>query len=154
MPGIYIAALLTTGLALVFYGQLIHRMPGEVDRRWLGWAFLMTLPMEPFSFYCVRLPLDSLLHHRLGLSGPGYEFLRACYAPLTEEPAKLVPLLWPALCGKIRPENVARFALAIGLGFGLGEMWLLANLLAPASAATPMETVGFSHQSLGLKRSR
>jgi hypothetical protein len=50
---------------------------------------------------------------------------------LTEELAKLWPLLLPWFRRRLSKENAPRLGLAIGLGFGVGEVWLVASLLAP-----------------------
>jgi hypothetical protein len=52
------------------------------------------------------------------------------YAPLTEEPAKLWPLLLPAFRRSIARGNAVRAAMALGLGFALGEMGFVASLVA------------------------
>jgi hypothetical protein len=54
------------------------------------------------------------------------------YAPLTEEPAKLWPLLLPWLRRSVvadRPAAV-RLGMALGLGFGIGEAGLIAHWVA------------------------
>ncbi|MFN8539856.1 MAG: hypothetical protein U0232_20545 [Thermomicrobiales bacterium] len=49
--------------------------------------------------------------------------------PLTEEPAKLWPLLIPAFARRITRENAVRCAVALGLGFGIGEIGFIAQLI-------------------------
>jgi hypothetical protein len=46
---------------------------------------------------------------------------------MTEEPAKLAPLLIPAIRRDISSTNFVRYALAIGVGFGIGELWFIAE---------------------------
>ena len=128
MKGIYITALLTSGLAFAFYSWLIRRL--KAPARWLWLAWLIVLPMQPLAFYGVRLPLDKLLVGWLGKTSAMYQLLTTFYAPVTEETAKLLPLLIPAILRDIRRDNFVRYALAIGLGFGIGEMWLIAYLIA------------------------
>jgi hypothetical protein len=128
MKGIYSTAIITTLVALIGYGWFIRRMKGPA--RWLWLAFLIGLPLQPLAFYTVRVPLDKWLAGMLGKTSGIYQVLTTFYAPLTEEAAKLVPLLLPTLRRDLRRDNFVRYALAIGLGFGIGEMWFIAYLIA------------------------
>lgn len=78
----------------------------------------------------MRVPLDSWLAASLGSSNATYTSLKTLSAPLTEETAKLLPLLVPAIFRDIRSENFVRYALAIGAGFAVGEMWFVADQIA------------------------
>jgi hypothetical protein len=144
MAGIYLTAILTTIVAVGIYWPLIHylRLPAKERCLWL--AAILALPLQPMAFYYVRVPLDHWLAACLGSKSVAYTWLVTCYAPLTEEPAKLLVLLIPAIRCDIRSENFVRYALAIGVGFGIGEMWFLANRLAhtPAWAAVPFYQFG------------
>lgn len=155
MPAIYLAALLTTAVAAAGFGTLVHRLPLAAHERFLWLAAAVVLPMQPLVFYALRLPLDRWLAAQLdpGVahrwlttldSGAAYRWLTTFYAPLTEEPAKLLPLLIPAIARDVRRENAARYALAIGLGFAIGEMWFIAARVArmPAFSAMPFYQYG------------
>ena len=149
MKGIYITALITSAVALAVYGVVILKMKGPVDKRWLWLAFFIALPLQPLAFYLIRLPLNSLVVAMLGSKSLFYEWLTLFYAPLTEEPAKLVPLLLPFIWRDIRKENFVRYALAIGLGFGLGELWFVAHSVArvPQFDAAPFwQFTGFLNE--------
>ena len=151
MKSIYLAALITTAIALAVYGTVIWQMKSTVDKRWLWLAFLIALPLQPLAFYLVRVPLNNLLLARLGGASRLYEWITLFYAPLTEEPAKLVPLLVPFVLRDIRRENFVRYALAIGLGFGIGELWFVAERVAhiPQYALTPFwQFTGFLNERL------
>lgn len=139
MTGIYLAALLTTALAAAGGGLLVSRLPHPARGRLLWLAALLVLPLQPLAFYFVRLPIDHWLAGHLGSASAIHAWLTSLYAPLTEEPAKLVPLLIPAVFRDIRPANFARYALAIGIGFAIGEMWFIAERVArqPALASAP-----------------
>jgi hypothetical protein len=129
MPGIYYTAILTTAMTAVIFGLLIHKLPLPANE-WLLWlAAGLVLPLQPLVFYFVRVPLDHWLITLLG-AGPTYHWLTTFYAPLTEEPAKLVPLLIPAIYRDINAKNFVRYALAIGGGFAIGEMWFIAERVA------------------------
>jgi hypothetical protein len=144
MHGIYITAILTSLLAIVGFGTLIRKL----DKPATGWllfaAVLICLPLQPLAFYLVRLPLDHWLTGHLTRTSLSYQWLVTLYAPLTEEPAKLLVLMIPAIFRDIRPDNFSRYALAIGLGFALGEMWFIAERVSgqPALANLPFYQFG------------
>jgi len=144
VPGIYIAAILTTAIALAIFGTIIRKLKLPANPRLLLLAFLIVLPLEPASFYFVRVPLDHWLTAALGSDSVILHWLVMFYAPLTEEPAKLVPLLIPAIRADINRANFGRYALAIGLGFAIGEMWFIAEIIArnPKFAETPFYFFG------------
>jgi hypothetical protein len=56
--GIFIAAILTTGIALAIFGTLIRKLKLPANPRLLWLAALIVLPLEPAAFYFVRVPLD------------------------------------------------------------------------------------------------
>jgi hypothetical protein len=112
------------------YGALLKRLSAPIDRRLLVLAFCLTLPLQPLAFYLVRVPLNSWLAGLLGKDSGLYLFLTTFYAPLTEEPAKLLPLFLPLLYRSIRRDNFVHVALALGVGFGIGELWFIAERVA------------------------
>lgn len=126
--GIIIASAITTLVVVLFYGYVVRRLSEPLHRRALLVAALAALPLQPMVFYAVRVPLDIVLASILGRSYP-YFALTTFYAPLTEEPAKwlvlLIPLVWRALS----PRNAPALSLAVGLGFGVGEIWFLTHQL-------------------------
>lgn len=138
MPGIDIAAAIVSVLALFVVGAIIVRKATPAERRPLLLAILLTLPMNALAFHAVRLPLDAWIRS-FQLDLGVYGFLTTFYAPVTEELAKLWPLLLPLFHFSRSGIKPARLALALGLGFGIGEAWNLAYLIAksPAMAALP-----------------
>lgn len=144
MPGIYIAAILTSLIAIAGFGALIYKLPKPANGWLLLAAVLICVPLQPLAFYWVRLPLDHWLAGHLGRISSAYQWLVTLYAPLTEEPAKLLVLLVPAILREVRPENFSRYALAIGLGFALGEMGFVAERVShqPALAKLPFYEFG------------
>lgn len=140
--GLVVAALLTTAFCLAVWGSLLRSLPPPLPPRVLLAAFLVALPLQPAAFYLVRLPfnqwLTGLLGHKPSL------WIMIFYAPVTEELAKLIPLLVPAVRRAVAPQSAVRLALAIGLGFGIGELWFIAwNLReVPAVAALPFYMLG------------
>lgn len=134
MSGIYVAALFTSLLGLAVAGGFLWQITEQPDRRVVAVLLLCGLPLSISAFYLVRMPLDGTLLAALGKDSPLLLAIRLCYAPLTEEPAKLLPLLvlfLPAFRCGLRKEAVAPVATALGLGFAIGEMWLIAGMIAP-----------------------
>ncbi|MFN2623488.1 MAG: hypothetical protein ABR611_11640 [Chthoniobacterales bacterium] len=144
MQGNYGAAILTTALAVAIFGIMIGKLRLPANPRLLWLAFLIVLPLQPAAFYFVRVPLDHWLTALLGPDSATLHWLVTFYAPLTEEPAKLVPLLVPAIRRDISQANFGRYALAIGLGFAIGEMWFIAEIIArnPKFAEVPFYLFG------------
>lgn len=135
MKGIYIAAIITTIVSIAIWTPLIFwKVKKELFPVLLA-ALLLELPMCALAFYLVRMPLDGLLEGALGESSTLLGFLRSFWAPLTEEPAKLLPLLLPWILRKVDSESYLRVGLALGLGFGLGEIWVVGGFVA-GNAAT------------------
>ena len=131
MPAdIYIAAMIVSVLSLALIGGVLFlRAPAE-ERPFLGMLVLLMLPMNALAFHLIRMPLDAWLASTLGKQNEVYHILKLLYAPVTEEPVKLWPLLIPYCYARLKSLPLHRSALAIGLGFGVGEAWMLACLLA------------------------
>lgn len=144
MPDIYIAATITSALSLAVIGGLLFLRAPREERGFLGILVLVMLPMNALTFYMVRMPLDGWLSSMMGKQNEAYHLIRTLYAPITEEPAKLWPLLIPFFCRRMRSIPVHRVALAIGLGFGVGEAWTGASLLSksPEIAKYPWYMLG------------
>jgi hypothetical protein len=123
--GLITAAAITTAIALGGLALLLRR---AADWRPLALAFVLALPLQPLVFYLVRLPLDGFVKTMFGLN-EWVAALSMLYAPLTEEPAKWLVATVPAVRRAITRAPVP-VALAVGLGFGVGEIWFLAHALA------------------------
>jgi len=140
MHNIYIASVVTTLLAVLIIGGFIKWRAEKTDYNMLALLFLIELPMALLAFYLIRLPLlDGAFKYIFSFNPDVYGFMKNFYAPLTEEPAKLLPLLIPALRRRITKENFAMAAMALGLGFGIGEIWLVGGFIAqsPQYASLP-----------------
>ena len=131
MSGIEVAAVLTSVLAVAAFGTLIWQLCKAADRSWLLWLTILGLPMSALAYYGVRLPVHAVLQRWLGDGSPLLTFCQLCYAPVTEEFAKLIPLLiaWPMFRNPISNENRVPVAMSLGLGFAIGEIWLVARLV-------------------------
>ncbi len=134
--GLIIAAAITTGLAGLFLVGVLWLSAQASDRRVLAIAFLVALPLQPLAFYFLRLPIDGMVRAGFGL-GTVWIVASQFYAPLTEEPAKWLVLAVPAVRRALTPRNAVPLALAIGFGFAIGEIWFLANALAPNTPDLP-----------------
>lgn len=144
MQGIYITAIITTSLSLAVIGSIIFWRSPRKERSFLSVLILLEIPICALAFYFIRLPLDGWLRNLLTPQPGIYKFLTTLYAPITEEPAKLWILLIPWVFRRINSKNVIRVAMAIGLGFGIGEMWLVATRLAnnPQIGSLPWYSLG------------
>lgn len=144
MIGIHLAAALTTLVTAIIFGAVIHKFRLPANERLVWLATFIALPLQPLVYYHVRVPLDGWLAASLGSSSDTYTLLKTLYAPLTEEAAKLLPLLVPAIFCDLRSENCVRYALAIGVGFAVGEMWFVADQIAsvPKIASLPFYQFG------------
>ncbi len=130
MPTIYYVATVTTLIALgLIGGALLSRAPKR-DRGLLAAAVLLTVTLSPLALYLARLPFDRWFHPLMAGHEGLYRFLTTFYAPFTEEPAKLWPLLIPAFARRLRRDNAVCVAMALGLGFGIGELWMIAAQIA------------------------
>lgn len=142
---IFVMAVATSVVALGAWGTLLWQMfPRDERRRSLAVMMAIGFLMSPLAFYVVRkplfvAPLEPILK-RSGWDTGGWpivrDAVRLSFAPLTEEPAKLVPWLvllaagWPLLPTR---RMIAPLAMATGLGFAIGEIWLVAGFVAQAN---------------------
>lgn len=144
---IYAMAAATTVVALAAWGTLLWQICPSDKRRplvikMMAFGFLMS----PAAYFAIRRPLLIGPLEPI-LTQPGWDVdgwsimrdvVRLCFAPITEEPAKLAP--WIAMLAVGSPLSPARrmiapLALAAGLGFAVGEIWLVAGLVAQANDA-------------------
>ncbi len=109
---------------------------------------------SPAAYYGIRLPIKSRLDALLQMpTSPGavpavwQDVVQLLYAPLTEEPVKLVPWLILLGCGvNLWPtrRRIVPLAMSLGLGFAVGEIWLIAFFIAssPKFADVPWYQFG------------
>ncbi len=149
MKSIYVAALFTTVLSLILVSVIYFRRGTAAERRIWLLAVLLEVPMCALAFYFVRKPIDAQVRHAILPTTHLYVWVSLSYAPVTEELAKLLPLLVPKIRRSITSDNAVRTALALGMGFGLGEIWFVAHLVAknPAYDALPFYALGASSPS-------
>ncbi len=133
--GLYIDAGLTTALVLLVLGGLAWA-EGQ-GRRY--WPFLVAaLPLGPALGYLVEAPPGRWLGRASPLGAVPFLF----FLPLAlQEVTKLLPLIVPSWRAALADRRGALIAgLALGTGFGIGQMWYLAWGLgreAPLLAAQP-----------------
>ncbi len=138
MLGIHIMAIVAIAASLGIVGGLIWVLSRGQNRWLLAVLLILELPVSALAYYYLRQPLDMGVK-ALGFDLDFYRFLTTWYAPITEEPAKLLPLALPFLFRRIDAKNGVAAGLALGLGFGLGEIAFLAYLIgqSPAAAKLP-----------------
>ena len=142
MPALFIAALVTTVLAIVLFLPIIRYLAPSSIRPFLIGLGLLGLVMSPLAYFCVRVPLMKLLEPDwFGSLVPGQsdisqiyvrDMVRLSYAPLTEESFKLLPWVGALLAGisvQSSRRRSASLALTIGVSFAMGEFWLVAYLI-------------------------
>jgi len=121
---IYIAASATTLIVILFYVSYILRIGHRKDYSRLLTAFLLAIPLSPIANYGLKPGLDTLIRLIISNESGIYKFITTTYAPLVSEPIKLLPLLLPFLYHRIKKDNFVSFGMALGVGFGIGEIWL------------------------------
>lgn len=136
--GIYIAAAIATIIAIGLWGWVALRIAGPSHRWLLLAALLLMLPMQPLAFYLVRLPVLGVLQPALG-AGVALIIVVLLAAPITEEPAKWLVLSLKGVRRAIVSGDAMGLAIATGLGFGIGEIWFLAEQIArvPSMQSAP-----------------
>ncbi len=143
--GIYVAAAAATLLALIAVGLIVRQTTLPRHRLLACAVILALLPLQPLVFYAVRLPVLGALEG----ASVGNEMLfvaRFLAAPLTEEPAKWLILIVAAVRLAVKSGSAPGLAMAAGLGFGIGEIWFLAeqfSRIPEIQAAPAMQFWGF-----------
>lgn len=129
MLGITLMAIITTCLALGLIGGIItFKSPNRI-KIVLFLIFLVNIPIFFFAYFGLRLPLDEIIQSFV-TNNDIYLFIKILYAPVTEEASKLLVFLPLFIFRKIDFDQLHWYAFAAGLGFGTGEIWFLASLLA------------------------
>jgi uncharacterized membrane protein YhfC len=136
MPGIYIMAALTIGVAALLCVATLNHLTGS-DRRYY-WLLIANLPLSLIVNEFVKTPVITSLAAwtwtplKLTLDAPLW-FVIALWlnAPIFEEAIKLLPMLLPTSRRFRQNAAGALWAgLALGMGFGLGEAAFLAYKIA------------------------
>ena len=146
MAQLHIMAFVTTVLALLLFGMLYRQfaISGQWQKIWP--IFVLGLLMSPAAYFVVRLPIINFVEPLWFATEPAEmlspsaikfpairDLVRLSYAPLTEEPAKLLPWLIFLFLGAVtKPTRAeaAGLALALGASFAIGEIWLVAYLIS------------------------
>lgn len=129
MLGITLMAIITTFQALGLIGGIItFKSPNRI-KRVLLLLFLVNIPIFFFAYFGLRLPLDEIIRFFV-TNNDIYLFIRNFYATVTEEASKLLVFLPLFIYRKIDFDQLHWYAFTAGLGFGTGEIWFLASMLA------------------------
>lgn len=132
MAGITIAAALTTLFTITVTGLLISQVSKPADYRLLVIVFLIGLPLSLTTFYGARMPLRPAVQRLFEDAPQALTLYQLVEAPLFEEPAKLVPLFVVTVLLRrklVTERNRVPLAMSLGLGFGVGEIWLVAEFI-------------------------
>ena len=158
MPQLYIAAAVTSLVAICIFGALVRQLSSSRYCWKLLYLGCLGLPLSPLAYFVVRLPLLNIIEPRLlgatqenpdgTVSTVVRDGIRLLYAPLTEEPIKLLPWIALLTFGVLRKpsrKQLVPVALAIGVSFAIGEFWLVAYLIAakPDPALTQLPWYAF-----------
>lgn len=148
--GLFQVAVLTTIIAVGVVGTVLTRITPR-PRAWLLVLIAVELPMCWLALYHVRPGWEQLL--KAALSANAYPWARSLSAPVTEELAKAWPLVFIAVAGYLKKLPPVAIGMALGAGFGLGEIWTVASLQAtnPALAQVPWYDLGgFLFERMGV----
>jgi len=113
-------------MVVLFYVSYILRIGNRKDYSRLLAAFLLVIPLSPLANYTLKPVLDDLVRLIISKESGIYKFITMAYAPLISEPIKLLPLVLPFLYHRVNKDNFVSFGMALGVGFGIGEIWLYA----------------------------
>lgn len=133
------ATLITVIVAVLVSGTIFFVTAPKNELPLLALCAALTAPMCWIMLHLVREPLDTALQS-FAFADVWLPWLRTAWAPLTEEPSKLWPLLLPWVRHRVTKENFIRIAMALGCGFAFGEVFTVAQLLSertPEIAAMP-----------------
>lgn len=130
MPGITIAAIMTIAIALGAAGLVIFKRLSGSNRLFALLGIIASGAAFFGAYYLLRLPLNNALLSLIGSHPDLYHWGNTLSAPVTEEPAKWIVLLPLFLTGRIKLENKGAWALCLGLGFGVGEILFLGQIIA------------------------
>jgi len=147
--GILIAAVLASVSAMLIIGGILLWRSERNERRILLWLMLLQLPISPLLYFTLRVPLDALLERSVA-----EPYLRDVVTfiqrSFTEELVKLWPLALPFVWKSLTTKNTIGRGMALGLGFGIGELWLLTKIVLqtdPDTANLPLITLtGFINE--------
>lgn len=143
MYGIYIAAIITTIISVLVWGFLLYWLSKKLGN------FILVLIMLPFSAIAnllVKKPIYDFalasfgFSPKLSIATPWWFLLFVLFlSPLSEEAIKLSPLAAKHLRRMIDQSSALWMGTALGIGFGIGEIWYLAWRLSmvPEYAAYP-----------------
>ncbi len=136
--GVWIAAVGATVISLFSVGSVVLRWVRPEHRKLAMLVMIVMLPIQPLVFYLLRTPLLVSLQTLFG-SGDAMIAAGLLAAPLTEEPAKWLALASVGVRAAVRSGSALGLAMAVGLGFGIGEIWFIAEQLSriPTLQAAP-----------------
>lgn len=126
--GILLAATIATLASLILIGGVLLWKSPVADRKVLLILIVALLPISPIANSLIRLPLEQCLKS-CAIDDGLIRLFSFLFRPALEELVKLWPLLIPFVWRTTTSQTRVWRALAIGLGFGIGEMWMLAEIV-------------------------
>lgn len=140
MPSIVPMAVITLAMSALLWGAMLWAYSGRAWR--FVWPALLGLPLSAAVNLLVKAPLGqgvgalASIEPGLGVETPVW-FLLFLFAlsPVFEELIKVVPVLLPSVRRQITgPDDAYWTGMALGIGFGLGEIAYLAWGIAASGA--------------------
>lgn len=129
--GIYIAALIVTVVSIALSSGLLYWL-SKLKWKYLA-LILVTLPFSVIVNLFIKGPILNLAlsatggASQLSSATPWWLLLFVLFlSPITEEAIKLSPLLAKQLRRIINRSSALWIGMALGIGFGIGEIWYLA----------------------------
>jgi RsiW-degrading membrane proteinase PrsW (M82 family) len=136
MHGIYFATLISIVIFIFVY--LVLTKKTRLQKNFnisILILFVISLFESYLAFHYIRIPLDDLIKHYANIIHNKvpiwYCFVTFLYAPVIEEIVKVLPILvLPLYKNNITKKNIVLYGSMIGLGFGIGEMFLISSFIA------------------------
>jgi len=131
MSQIWIAAGIITILIFLIVGAILRKTIDFAKyKKEILFIFGLNLLLPTSLYYLIRIPIDHLLNGWFSSYPELLYWVKSLYAPITEEPGKALILLFPFCFKFLNKNTIQGAALSAGMGFGIGEAWLLAYLFA------------------------
>ncbi|MEM1986280.1 MAG: PrsW family glutamic-type intramembrane protease [Nitrososphaeria archaeon] len=130
MHGIFVAAIITTIISIILWGGILYWL--SKGSKYFKFV-LITVPFSAIVNLFIKKPVYELalyyfnISPKLNVSTPLFFLIFVLFlSPITEEAIKLLPLIVGRFRRFLSPYSALWIGFALGVGFGLGEIWYLA----------------------------